>query len=211
MKEQVKGRAVGSHGSRTMAAIRRVGLRLIYTHGYEAISLRRLASEVGIQTSWLPNQIIAKQALLSELIKTHIDELLHRTDRALKGIEPPDHPLRAGIGFHPGDHPVHKWEVFISYYDLRSLDPENHGAGVALRRAYERKLMDIPGCGVVRAAPTVSGAPLITKQRRIARPSRSRSAITMERAMFHRRIYVCGLLGGSFLCQRFLGHLHSMK
>lgn len=205
------GHAVGSHRFRTMEAIRRVGLRLIYKHGCEGMGLRRPACEVGIQTSSLPTQITAKRELLFELIKRQVDELLHGTDQALKGAEPPDNPSKAVIGFHLGYHPVHKWEVFISSSELRSLDPGNDGAGVALRRAYERKLIGAPGCCVVRAAPTVSGAQPIAKERRIARPSRNKSAITMERTMFHRRICFCGLLVGSFLCQGFWGHLYSIK
>jgi hypothetical protein len=115
--------------------------------------------------------------------------------------------LKAVIGFHP----VHKWKVFISYSGLRSLDPENDGAGFALRRAYERNLTGAPGCCVVRAAPTISGAQPIAKERGIARPFRNKSAITMERATFHRRICFCGLLVGSFPCQGFWGHLYSIK
>ena len=44
-------RTVGSNGPKTMEAIRKAGLRLIYSQGYEAMSLRRLASEVGIQAA----------------------------------------------------------------------------------------------------------------------------------------------------------------
>ena len=34
-------RTVGSNGPKTMEAIRKAGLRLIYSQGYEAMSLRR--------------------------------------------------------------------------------------------------------------------------------------------------------------------------
>ena len=43
------------------------------------MSLRRLASEVGIQAGSLYNHITTKQELLFDLIKTHMDELLERT------------------------------------------------------------------------------------------------------------------------------------
>lgn len=121
-----------------MEAICRVGLRLIYKHGYEAMSLRQLASEVGIQAGSLYNHITTKQELLFDLIKTHMDDLLQGTDRALKGIARPDDQLKACIAFHLGYHTVHKWGVYISYSELRSLEPGNDGAVVALRRAYER-------------------------------------------------------------------------
>jgi AcrR family transcriptional regulator len=143
-------RTVGSHGPRTMETIRRVGLRLIHKHGYEAMSLRQLASEVGIQAGSLYNHITTKQELLFDLIKTHMDELLQETDRALKGIERPHDQLKAFIAFHLDYHTLHRKEVFISYSELRSLEPGNYGSVVALRRAYERKLIDILDCGVAR-------------------------------------------------------------
>jgi AcrR family transcriptional regulator len=143
-------RTVGSHGPRTMETIRRVGLRLIHKHGYEAMSLRQLASEVGIQAGSLYNHITTKQELLFDLIKTHMDELLQESDRALKGIEDPDDQLKTFIAFHLDYHTAHKREVFISYSELRSLEPGNYGVVVALRRAYERKLIDILDCGVAR-------------------------------------------------------------
>jgi AcrR family transcriptional regulator len=154
--DRFMARTVGSHGPRTMEAIRRVGLRLIYKHGYEAMSLRQLASEVGIQAGSLYNHITTKQELLFDLVKTHMDELLQETDRALKGVERPDDQLKAFIAFHLDYHTVHKWEVFISYSELRSLEPGNYGAVVALRRAYERKLIDILDCGVARGEFTVA-------------------------------------------------------
>jgi AcrR family transcriptional regulator len=143
-------RTVGSHGPRTMETIRRVGLRLIHKHGYEAMSLRQLASEVGIQAGSLYNHITTKQELLFDLIKTHMDELLQETDRALKGIERPHDQLKAFIAFHLDYHTLHRKEVFISYSELRSLEPGNYGSVVALRRAYERKVIDILDCGVAR-------------------------------------------------------------
>jgi AcrR family transcriptional regulator len=133
-----------------METIRRVGLRLIYKHGYEAMSLRHLASEVGIQAGSLYNHIATKQQLLFDLIKTHMDELLQETDQALKDIERPHDQLKAFIAFHLDYHTLHRKEVFISYSELRSLEPGNYGSVVALRRAYERKLIDILDCGVAR-------------------------------------------------------------
>ena len=78
-------RTIGSHGPKTMEAIRRAGLRLIFEHGYEAMSLRQLAAEVGIQAGSLYNHISTKQELLFDLVQDHINELLRQLDRALAG------------------------------------------------------------------------------------------------------------------------------
>jgi AcrR family transcriptional regulator len=136
-------RTVGSSGPKTMEAIRKAGLRLIYSQGYEAMSLRRLAAEVGIQAGSLYNHITTKQDLLFDLIKVHMDELLERLDQALESISDPEDQLQAFIAFHVGYHIARKREVFICYSELRSLEPKNYEIIVSLRQQYERKLIGI--------------------------------------------------------------------
>ena len=140
-------RTVGSHGPKTMEAIRKAGLKLIYEHGYEAMSLRALASEVGIQVGSLYNHISTKHDLLYDLIKSHMDDLMAHLDRALGGIADPVERLRAFTSFHVTYHIVRKREVFIGYSELRSLDPNQHDEIVGLRRGYEDRLVAILEAG----------------------------------------------------------------
>ena len=149
-------RTVGSNGPKTMEAIRKAGLRLIYSQGYEAMSLRRLAAEVGIQAGSLYNHITTKQDLLFDLIKVHMDELLERLDQALEGISDPEDRLQAFIAFHVGYHIARKREVFICYSELRSLEPKNYEIVVGLRQQYERKLIGILDDGVAEYRFTVA-------------------------------------------------------
>ncbi len=141
-------RTIGSHGPKTLEAIRKAGLRLIFEHGYEAMSLRQLASEVGIQVGSLYNHISTKQELLFDLVQDHMNELLRQLDRALDGKEQPDERLRAFVAFHVGYHMTRKREVFIANSELRSLNAKNYEAVVALRGAYEGRLSDILSQGV---------------------------------------------------------------
>ena len=141
-------RTIGSHGPKTLEAIRKAGLRLIFEHGYEAMSLRQLASEVGIQVGSLYNHISTKQELLFDLVQDHMNELLRQLDRALDGKEQPDERLRAFVAFHVGYHMTRKREVFIANSELRSLNAKNYEAVVALRGAYEGRLSDILNQGV---------------------------------------------------------------
>ena len=145
-------RTVGSYGPKTMEAIRRAGLRLIFEHGYEAMSLRQLAAEVGIQAGSLYNHISTKQELLFDLIQDHINELLRQLDRAMKGKQDPDEKLRAFVAFHVTYHMTRKREVFIANSELRSLEPKNYEAIVALRAAYEQRLAAILADGVDQGA-----------------------------------------------------------
>ncbi len=141
-------RTIGSHGPKTLEAIRKAGLRLIFEHGYEAMSLRQLASEVGIQVGSLYNHISTKQELLFDLVQDHMNELLRQLDRALDGKEQPDERLRAFVAFHVGYHMTRKREVFIANSELRSLNAKNYEAVVALRGAYEGRLSDILSQGL---------------------------------------------------------------
>jgi AcrR family transcriptional regulator len=141
-------RTIGSYGPKTMEAIRKAGLRLIFEHGYEAMSLRQLAAEVGIQAGSLYNHISTKQELLFDLIQDHINELLRQLDRALDGKQQPAEKLHAFVAFHVTYHMTRKREVFIANSELRSLDPKNYEAIVALRGAYERRLAEILEQGV---------------------------------------------------------------
>src|ERR1700760_2275179 len=108
-------RTVGSSGRKTVAAIRRSGLRLIYKHGYAAMSLRQLASEVGILQGSLYNHLQTKQDLLFELITLHMDHLLAGINATLATGGSPMQQLAAFVEFHVDYHMTRKQEVFICY------------------------------------------------------------------------------------------------
>jgi AcrR family transcriptional regulator len=145
-------RTIGSHGPKTMEAIRRCGLRLIFEHGYEAMSLRQLAAEVGIQAGSLYNHISTKQELLFALVQDHMNTLLRQLEAALEGKDEPSEQLRAFVAFHVAYHMTKKREVFIANSELRSLDPKNYDTIVALRGAYEQRLAQILADGVSEGA-----------------------------------------------------------
>lgn len=149
-------RTIGSSGAKTLEAIRREGLRLIAEHGYEGMSLRDLAQAVGLRQGSLYNHIETKQALLFGLVAEHMDKLLAELDRALAGIEGHERRLEAFVAFHVRYHMVRRFEVFVVNSELRSLDPENYAAIVAMRRAYERRLSDILAAGIAAGAFTPS-------------------------------------------------------
>ena len=143
-------RTAGSSGKKTLAAIREACLDLIHEHGFEAMSLRQLATRVGLQPGSLYNHIETKQDLLFDLIHNHMVTLLASIDEALDGIEDPIDRLKAFIAFHLTYHIERKREVFIGSSELRSLEPKNRKKIVALRRAYEDRLCDILDRGAAR-------------------------------------------------------------
>ena len=143
-------RTAGSSGKKTLAAIREAGLDLIHEHGFEAMSLRQLATRVGLQPGSLYNHIETKQDLLFDLIHNHMVTLLASIDEALDGIEDPTERLKAFIAFHLTYHIERKREVFIGSSELRSLEAKNRKKIVALRRSYEDRLCDILDRGAAK-------------------------------------------------------------
>src|SRR5215470_9463727 len=97
-------RTIGSHGPKTMEAIRKAGLRLIFEHGYEALTLRQLAAEVGILSGSLYNHIKTKQDLLFTLVHDHMTDLLNHLEEALAGLDDPRTTLAAFVRLHVTYH-----------------------------------------------------------------------------------------------------------
>lgn len=136
-------RTVGSVGEVTENALRVAGIRLISKHGYEAVSLRALAKEVGVQAGSLYNYIPNKQEFLFRLLTSIMEELLVELDERLVGLEDPRDRLRAFIALHIEFHTRRKDEVFIGNMELRCLTPKHRAKVVKLRADYEQKLCQI--------------------------------------------------------------------
>jgi AcrR family transcriptional regulator len=141
-------RTAGSSGTRSAAAIREAGLRLIYRNGYAAMSLRDLAREVGLTPGSLYNYFESKQSLLFGLLESHLTELLAKLDEALAGVEGAEARLAAFATFHVRYHMARRQETFVVNSELRSLDPEHYAVIVGLRRRYEATLQAILEQGV---------------------------------------------------------------
>jgi AcrR family transcriptional regulator len=142
-------RRIGSDGTRTRIAIRDAAIRLIARVGYEALSMRRLAEEVGLGAAALYRYFPTKQAMLFDLLDGHMDDLLQAWADADPGTVPsPPERLRAFATFHMRHHYARADSLFLSYMELRSLDPDNFRRIEDQRRSYERAIADIIAAGV---------------------------------------------------------------
>ena len=151
-------RTVGSHGPTTYEAIRQVGLRLIFEHGYEAMSLRQLAQEVGIQAGSLYNHIPNKQTLLFDLMRHHHAEVLEACQAALRDFVEPASQMRAFVAFHVSHHIDRQQEVYVGNSELRSLEPANREVITDLRQAYEQEVIGIIERGIAQRVFSVADA-----------------------------------------------------
>ncbi|MEM8730703.1 MAG: TetR/AcrR family transcriptional regulator [Pseudomonadota bacterium] len=140
-------RTTGSHSDITGPKIRDAALRLFAEHGYAAVSMRQIASEVGVQAGALYNYTADKQSLLAGLMRSHLEDLL--AERAARpGEGDPLSRLEAFVRFHIQYHLQRPESVFIAYMELRNLSPENFREIEALRKAYEDELEAILRDGV---------------------------------------------------------------
>ena len=73
-------RTTGSDGEKTEAAIREAAVSLIARHGYEAVSMRQLAAEVGVQAAALYRYFPTKEDLLFTLMREHMEGLIASWD-----------------------------------------------------------------------------------------------------------------------------------
>jgi AcrR family transcriptional regulator len=136
-------RTIGSDGERTEAALRDAALRLIARHGYEAVSMRRLADEVGVQAAALYRYFPTKEDLLFTLMREHMEELVASWAGLSDAEADPRDQLAAFVRNHIAFHLARRSSTHVNNLELRSLAPERLRRIVALREAYEKELRAI--------------------------------------------------------------------
>ena len=135
-------RTKGSDSKLTELRIRKVALNLFSQYGYAAVSMRRIASKVDLQVGTLYLYTPNKQALLFDLLKTHMDSVLKNWGLENVEIEP-DKRLKAFTKFHIRFHISRIEHVNISYNELKNLTGENFDYVNSLRSEYEKSLEEI--------------------------------------------------------------------
>jgi AcrR family transcriptional regulator len=133
-------RRTGSDGERTLAAIREAALRLMARHGYEAVSMRRLAAEVGLQAAALYRYFPTKEELLYALMLDHMNGLIAAWEAARPASGDAVLQLSAFVDNHIRFHVARRHSTHVSNMELRSLSREKLSAVLRLRNAYEKEL-----------------------------------------------------------------------
>jgi AcrR family transcriptional regulator len=154
-------RTAGSHSEITGPKVREAALHLFARHGYAAVSMRRIAAEVGVQAGALYLYTRDKQTLLFDLMKGHMDELLAAW-AAVPRRDGPAERLEDFVRFHIRFHLDRPEEVFLAYMELRNLELANFAVIEALRRAYETELEDLLRDGVAAGHFAVGDTKLAT-------------------------------------------------
>ncbi len=150
-----------SKGQETAARVRKAALKLFANAGYAAVSMREIAASVGVQPGALYNHFPTKQDILKDLMLTHMAELLNAWEASIlpSAVDPLEHFVR----FHIRHHLERADEVFISYMELRNLEPANFALVEAERRRYEAVLKDILENGIRSGDYAVDDARVATR------------------------------------------------
>lgn len=154
-------RKAGSHSEITGPRIRAEAQRLFARHGFAAVSMRQIAAAVGVQAGALYLYTPDKEALLFDLLETHMKDLLAawaavpRCADALNALE-------RFVRFHIRFNLDRAEAVFLSYMELRNLGPENFARIEALRRSYENELEAILKAGQADGSLSVPDTKLAT-------------------------------------------------
>lgn len=157
-------RKTGSIGEETAARVRESALALFARKGYAAVSMREIAAAVGVGAGALYNHFPTKQALLVDLMESHMLDLNSAWEAQSRRYSDPVTALEGFVRFHIRYHLDRQDAVFISYMELRNLEGDSFRRIESLRRVYEgflRKIIQIgqsAGVFQVRDVPVAAMA-----------------------------------------------------
>lgn len=152
-----------THGSRaeiTGPLVREAAQHLFARYGYAAVSMRQIAAAVGVQVGTIYTYTPDKQTLLVDLIHGHMQGVIASwQDRdGDNPIDRLDHFVANHIATSLDRHEL----VFLTYMELRNLQPETIGPITALMRHYEDALERILQEGQAAGVMTISDTRLAT-------------------------------------------------
>jgi len=125
-------------------------VQLFAEYGYHAAPLRDIARIAGIQAASIYHHYPNKQALLVEIMETHMQLLLNSIEHIVQTETDPLQRLHSAIASHIRLHTSYKNEFFIIDTELRALEGENRSYIISLRKKYEALLQDIIRDGMYR-------------------------------------------------------------
>ncbi len=123
---------------RTGETVYQAAVDLMYERGYHGTSLRDVARAVGVQMSSLYYYHESKQALLVAIMERTTADLIAVVAEAMDAASSPRERLIAGMRAHVLFHATRRKENFIADSEIRSLEPAERKAIVAMREQYEQ-------------------------------------------------------------------------
>lgn len=121
---------------------------LFAEHGYEATSMKDIATALGVRAPSLYNHVAAKQDILHAIMDRAMDRAIAALTEALDGVTDAAARLRAATESLVLDFLRNPAEVTVCNTEVRSLEPGNRAAIVAKRDHYAAQVRQIidEGC-----------------------------------------------------------------
>jgi AcrR family transcriptional regulator len=112
-------------------------------YGYHAATMREIARIAGIQAASIYYHYASKQALLVEIMGTHMRQLNANLEHIVSKQDTVQQRLFEAISNHIRLHTTYKSEFFIIDTEIRALEGESRGKILALRDQYESLLQKL--------------------------------------------------------------------
>jgi AcrR family transcriptional regulator len=112
-------------------------VQMFAEYGYHAATMRDIARMAGIQAASIYYHYASKQALLVEVMETHMRQLNANLEQIVSKQDTVQQRLYEAISNHIRLHTTYKSEFFIIDTEIRALKGENRGEVLALRDQYE--------------------------------------------------------------------------
>ncbi len=121
---------------------------LFAEHGYQATSMKDIASALGVRAPSLYNHVAAKQDILLAIMDKAMDRAIDALAAELDGVTDVAGRLRAATESLVLDFLRNPAEVTVCNTEVRSLEPANRAAIVAKRDYYAHQVRQIidEGC-----------------------------------------------------------------
>lgn len=118
-------------------------VQLFAEYGYHAAPLRDIARIAGIQAASIYYHYTNKQALLIEIMETHMRQLNANLEHIVRQQASVQQRLHEAIANHIRLHTTYKSEFFIIDTEIRALEGESRSYILSLRDRYEALLQDL--------------------------------------------------------------------
>jgi len=138
-----KEEKVRSEGRSVRENVRSAAVQLFAEYGYHAAPLRDIARIAGIQAASIYYHYANKEALLVEIMETHMRQLNANLERILREYHDPQQRLYEAIANHIRLHTTYKSEFFIIDTEIRALEGNNRAYILSLRDHYEKLVQEL--------------------------------------------------------------------
>ena len=118
-------------------------VQLFAEYGYHASTMRDIAKIAGIQAASIYYHYPSKQALLVEIMESHMRQLNADLERFISKPHTVQHCLYLAISNHILLHTTYKSEFFIIDTEIRALESDNRKSILALRDCYEELIQGL--------------------------------------------------------------------